>query len=376
MTAQTTVKPAAAAPKAPVVPGREEVLKAFAREAMGEPETAAPPATAEAENAADALSQSGQEVTENAEAATETPEEKAAREAAEAAEPEDTENHLEDDLREALPEEVQQAVNRRIGKEVAKTKTEREQREAAEAKVTELEQQIATAPQTSRPANLGPLGAVHSLADLGVKKGEAEEAVIQAEDLLTQLEDDPAGVEQVLRATKIENWPKDENGEPDYSSAQMRKFLRTARTNADRQLRLDIPKREEFLKKADVAANQAVELMPELKEATSPRRKLFGQVLREHPEIQRYDNWPLRVVAGVKAMEWMHEQVAAKTAKTAPAKPRREVPVQIPAPRAQPARTTANAPKAEDANAVADKVLSGDKSARLDVIKGFVPKMR
>lgn len=364
-TAQTTEDGTEAAPK---VPGRSEVLAAFAREAMGEPEPAAPDAPAAGVNADEALSQTA------AAAATdgETPEEKAAREAAEAeANAEGDENHLEEELRQGLPPETQEKINRRIGKEVAKTKAEREQREAAEARAAELEARMAETP-AAKVQSPEQLGHIHDAGKLNAEKVRAESALEQSEDLLVTLEDSPEDVASALRAAKIEL--KDENGEDDYSAGRMRKFLRGVRQQADRTLRTAIPKREEFLKVAENNAKAAVQLMPELNEAKSERRKLFNQVLRENPEVMKTADWPLKAVAAVVGMEWLKAQADAKTKAANGAQPKkRELPVSIPTPRAQAPRV--EPPKTEklNAGAIADAMLSGDRSARLKILTGMVP---
>jgi hypothetical protein len=364
-TAQTTEEVSGAAK---IVPNRSAVLSAFAKEAMGEAEPAAPDAGAAGNNADEALSQQNAE----AEAGAETAEEKAAREAAEAeaAAGEQVENHLEDDLRQELPEAVQDKINRRIGKEVAKTKAEREAREALEARAAELEAQLAAAPKgETRAGTTVPLGDVHDAGKLAGKKVEAEQALEQSEDLLSVLDDDPASVEEALRAAKVDL--KDADGEDDYTPARMRRWLRAVQQNANRMLRTHIPNRETFLKTAETAAQRAVEFMPELKDTKSERGKLFQQVLREHPEIQARPDWPLRVMAGVKALEWLAEQIKARTT-PAPKTPR-EKPVSIPAPKAQPPRVVTKPTDTVDANAMTDAVLSGDKSARLKFLTGLVP---
>lgn len=355
-TAPTTVKADAPA----VVPGREEVLKHFAREASGippeEPET--PAAEPESETA---LSQP------ESETAPETPAEPAAEEA--------VENHLQDDaeLSEALPPEVQEKINRRIGKEVAKTKSEREARESAEARLAEAEARLADRPETPAIKRDAALGHVLDDNALQAEKRKAEDALDQADELLGQIEDDPASVEQALRAAKIEL--KNEQGEEDYSAGRMKKFLRTARTNADRTLRRSVPERAEFLKEAKAAADKAVELMPELKDAKSDRMKMFRQILKEAPDLQKSPRWPLLALQGVLGAERLQEILDKKSKPAAPAvKPKRELPTVIPAPRAQAPAAPKPKAAAVDIKAAADRILSGDRSTRLELIKGFVPR--
>jgi hypothetical protein len=343
--------------EAPVIPGRDEVLKDFARDILGEPETAAPSAEAETENADEALTQTEAEAKADGETETETGAE---------------ENHLEDDLRQDLPEDVQEKINRRIGKEVAKTKLEREAREQLEAKLAEAETKLAERVQSPKANVPSPLSDIHDPAKLEAEKLKAEAAMEQAEDLMDQLRTNPSAVEAMLREAKVEL--KDETGEADFSPERMEAFLRTVRKNADRSLRRSIPEREKFLKAADQAASQAVEFMPELKDPKTAQAKLFRQALQDLPEIQKHPQWPLMAVIGVLGRQKLDELIAAK--KKLPAAPaKRELPVKIPTPRAQPASVPRTKPAPVDANAMAEALLNGNKSrTRMDYIKTFVPK--
>lgn len=342
---------------APVIPGREDVLKQFAREIMGTPETAAPPAEAEAENAAEALSQTESETEAEPETTeTETP-------------ADDSEDDHGD-----LPPEVQEKINKRIGKEVAKSKAALEAKEEAEAKLAEAQAKLAEfeSGQIASPKSKVQLADIHDKVKLAAEKQRAEQAVEDAEELLLTLEDDPNSVEQALRTMKVEL--KDEDGDEDFSEARMKKFLRTAKMNAERTLRKAIPEREQFLDKANQFATQAMDFMPELIDPKSERAKLFQQIFRENPELRQQPEWALKGVIGVLGMERLNEMVAAKQKAKAPAK-KPEKPVTIPAPRTAAPAVTAK-PKATetDVNATAEKILNGDKSARLNYIKSLVPK--
>lgn len=363
-TALTTVD-GGESPKALVIPERDEVLKHFAREASGLPpdEVAAPPdETPEVTAETDALSQSADTA---AEVVAEPP--------AETAE----ENHLDEDLSAALAADVQEKINRRIGKEVAKTKAEREAREAVEARVTDLEAKLAERSQEPevRIQNDVPLGHIHDPAKLDAERVKAEQAMEQAEDLLLTLEDTPADVEQALRAAKIAL--TNEHGEPDFSEARMKKFLRTVKMNADRSLRTAIPAREKFLGAANQFAKEAADFMPELKDNKSPRAKLFAQVVRGMPDLQRNPQWPIEAMVAVLGLERLDEMKATKAkgaAPVPPAKPRKELPVTIPTPKSQPTAPAKGRAQTVDANTTADKMLSGDRAARLNYIRTLLPK--
>jgi hypothetical protein len=353
-TASTTATETAT--ETPTIPGREEVLKHFAQVAMQE--AAVPPPNegkADIDTTDNALSQSTDETAGAGatEGAGETP-------ALLEPEPE-VENHLEGEQLELSPE-TQDRINRRIGKEVAKSK-------ALETEVADLRAKLAEKPAAT-PTGPVPLAEIHDPRKLAEEKTRAEEAFEQADSLLERIQDEPEAVEAALRAARIEL--KDADGNESYDELTMRKFLRSVRTNADKMVRKTIPARETFLASAEKHAAEAFEYMPELKDASSDRSKLFRQVIAETPGLQSRTDWPMRAALGVEVLEKFNARLARTLAPpTAPApKPKRELPVTIPAPRTQ----APAAPKVKDtfdASAMADDLLKGKKSTRLDYIKAL-----
>jgi hypothetical protein len=415
-TAETTVTKT----EAPVVPGREEVLKAFASdvlEASGRPpepakagETAGEKKPEAVAGKPDALSQSDQGKQAKAESkaepewsaeklawfaameAAKTPEEIAAaqaqqpefdeaelawlssQETAAAATPEGEADHLADDpeLKGKLDEATQASINKRIGKEVAKTKAAADKLAQLEADLAKAQEDLAAAAKVTAlpmPANAGPLADVDSPEKLAGVAQQAETALDQADDLLAQLEADPDAVAEVLKGAKVAL--KNADGQEEYSPATMGRFLRTVKANADRTLRREVPRRAQFLKSADAYAGEALTMLPELKDAKSERRKVFDSIIQAAPFLKQYPWWPRAVALQALGLEaWQKMQAAAKPAA---AKPKRPIPAKIPSPRAQPAQV-----RPAKANAVTDETmqaaLSGDKKARLKYIQTLVPK--
>jgi hypothetical protein len=300
---------------------------------------------------------------------------KAQNAAAEQPAGEAVEDHIKDDadLKGKLDAPTQERINKRIGKEVAKTKAAAEKAEQLAAENAELKQQLQARPTAAVPANAGPLADVHDTETLQARRHNAETALDQADDLLNRIEDSPADVEAVLREAKVVL--KAADGTDDYSPAAMKKYLTGIKRNADRILTRDIPKRLEFLKAADRASTEVFERLPELKDAKSELRKQFDMVVAETkksaPFVFQLPDWPKALALqtlGLAAWTKMAKGAAAPAVK-----PKRPIPVTIPAPRLQPGAV----PRAKP-NAVTDETataaLNGDRNARLKIISTLVPK--
>jgi hypothetical protein len=403
---------------AALIPGREEALKAFAAEVMTAggmpPETKVPdePAKtpAEGEKPADALSQSTEKALETPAAGAEpawsqdkldwfasmeaakTPEEIAAAQAkapeftaeevtwlqSQQAEPAPQgEDHLAEDaeLKGKLDAATQDRINKRIGKEVAKTKEAKEAAEQAQAKITELEAKLASKPAVSPDVpTAGPLSQVVDEAGLKKVITDANAALDQAEDLMTQLEMDPAGVEKLLRELKVEL--KAADGTEDYSPGKMGSFLKTIQANANRVLRREVPQRAEMLKQADAYAQEALTILPELKDPKSARKLAFNSVLENAPWLKQQPHWPRTAAIYALGLEAYQKLQGAKGKPAATAvKPKRAIPTVIPSPRGQPAVTaTRAAGRSQISDETATKALNGDRKSRLAFIQTLVPR--
>ena len=342
----TENKPAATATaektvnEAPVIPGRKEVLEHFAQEIEGayktpgekvaaatadgekqvlsqveadkkveetpEQKTAreATEATGLAERAKvtgltveeqkAAETQALTELTERATAAGKTVDEQfAIEEAAEAAaaggKTRSDEDHLADDadLKKGLTPETQEKINRRIGKEVAKTKLATEAKAALETQLAEAQRQLAERPRVEVPRSSVPLGHVNDAAGLKAEETKAREAVKQVRELKRSLRNDPAGVEQVLKEAKVNL--------AEFTPEAMTDYLERIEENANATLTEGIPARTEFLKGVGTFSSEAIQLMPALKDAKSPERAQFNQVLAKFPQLKDHPYWPMAV---------------------------------------------------------------------------------
>ena len=391
---------------APLIPGREEVLKQYATDVLGaqrppEPQAGDEKLEVEKPQAPEAgkpnaLSQTETKLTEpnwtDAQKAwfaqmdaAQTPEAIAAAQAqqpafsaeeikfleqqnaAAEAKPEATEDHLQEDaeLKGKLDAATQERINRRIGKEVAKTKEAKEQAEQMTAKVQELEDKLAATP-VSRPDGR-TLAHLTTPAQIQAAEKSAQDAMEQAEDLLAQIEDDPDAVAATLQAAKV--------GLPEFSPAAMKKFLTGVKRNADHTLRRELPQRVQFLNQVNASAKEALTILPELNDAKSERRKAFDQMVTNAGEIGRqFGQWPQAIALMVLGQETLAKQQAAAKAAATPAKAKRPIPVTIPL-----ARGAMPSVRPEPAKGVTDDTvsaaLSGDKKARLKYLQSLVPKM-
>jgi len=401
---------------APLIPGRQEVLKQFAGEVLAggmPPEAKAgdpnPPGIAEAGKTAVVLSQddqskgtedgkSGRSATEptwNAEqtawfaamdAAT-TEEAKAAltppafseaelawlenQELAgsETGAPED---HLADDaeLKGKLDAGTQERINKRIGKEVAKTKAALEQVEQLTAKAAELEAKLSQAPRGPDV----PTG-IYSMQDLQTAEASAREAFDQASDLLGQIETDPEAVEAALRAAKFTL--KGQDGTEDFSPAAMRRFLGNIRNNADRKLRKELPKAVGFLKQVDASAGEAFKAVPELRDPRSPKRAEFDAVVKQWPAVKQFPNWPYALAMMLESQAALKARSSGNSGRSATAatKAKRPIPTMIPSPRGVAPVAPRPRPAASAASEdLGERALGGDKKARLQYIQSLMPK--
>ena len=406
--AETVVTPTTTTDNGAVTPTREEALKTLGAEvladfhgaevktegdepaamategektvALSQPETGSEPAWLPEQlawfNAMEQAKSPEEAAAAQAQQPVFTPEQQAWLQSQAAGQPESepkADDHLKDDaeLKGKLDEATQERINKRIGKEVAKTKAAHEAAEALKAELETLKQQQAAKPVPG-PQPRGMLDEVQDASQLQQVARQAEQALDLADDLLSRLEDEPDAVETVLRQSQIKL--TGQNGEEDFSPTAMKKYLKEVKRNADTTLRRGIPQRQEFLKHADAYANEVLDMVPEIKDAKSERRKLFDQVIQQAPWLKQQPSWPRMAAVYVLGLEAYQKQQQARQQPAKPAvKPRRPVPVMIPAPRG-----TAPAAPRVPANAVTDdtvnSALAGDRKARMKLIQSLVPK--
>lgn len=206
----------------------------------------------------------------------------------------------------SLDPKAQAAVNRRIGKEVAKTKREIEARVAAETKAAELEARLAEMQGAEKevvvsvPANV-PLPEITTIDQLNTYRENLSNDIVEAEMLL-HMDIPPEGID-----TK---WGR-----------MTKPALISALTQAKKDERVAIPARERFLNTRSQATQTANEKFPFLKDPTSDGYKMAKQALRENPVLRTYPNADYLVGMIVKGQLAMKAEESGAVAR-APAKPK------------------------------------------------------
>lgn len=183
---------------------------------------------------------------------------------------------------EAQKSAIQEKVNKRIGKEVAKTKEAQEkiaQYEAQLAQLTQQIEQIKAAPPTVDPVGEVPLADLNDIQSLISKQQEAKQALSFAEERL----EDGVPEEGVEIEGKV------------YTRAD---FL-TIKRNARRVLDDQIPKRHQFLQAKEAASKQAAQLFPWWSNKESEEHKIVQAQLQSAPWAKKLPN--IDVIIGLIA---------------------------------------------------------------------------
>ena len=202
-----------------------------------------------------------------------------------------------------LDPKLQEILDKRIGKEVAK-------REKLKAQIAELETKLASQPTEVEkevpvpvPANV-PLAEITSMEQLSAYKENLATDIIEAEGLMWS--DFPSdGLD-----TK---WGK-------VTKPQLSAML----TEAKKIERTQIPAREKFLATRTQATQTAQEKFPFLKDPTHPGYQMAKQALNDNPVLRNYPNRDYLVgmlVRGQLAMQ-AEEAAAKEPAKGTKPKPR------------------------------------------------------
>lgn len=219
--------------------------------------------------------------------------------------------------------EQQEIFNKRLGKEVAKTKAIDAQLEATKARLAELEAKLnAAPPEPAVPAPVVVLGGQpltehNDFASLQKLHQSAKEAVRFVEETLdnpkawkTQTVADPdTGEETTVKFTTI--------GKENYTEADLKASARRAKVTLEDQ----IPARAQFLTARAQAQELAFKEFPFLKDKNSPEYQMV-QAARRDPGnaaimAQPNADWIIGVqIEGMKAIE---ARKAAAAAKAAPA---------------------------------------------------------
>lgn len=208
-----------------------------------------------------------------------------------------------DSPHEQLTPEAKAILEKRIGKEVAKTKAIKEQ---YEAKIRELEAKAnpeqkpapEPAPIVVQPTAENPLANINDVETLRKEFTSAQEIKRWAEDVL----DSDAAEFQA--------------GDKVFTRREVKDILR----NSTRVLQEHIPARHAFLNVREAATKEALSVFPFLADKSSPEYQLAQQVRREVPFIATLPNADYiagALVRGLRAIE-ADKQAAAKSTKPAP----------------------------------------------------------
>jgi hypothetical protein len=252
--------------------------------------------------------------------------------------------------------EVQERINKRIGKAVAKAKEAEERAQAAQRERDELEARLrdveAKTERAPRNANEA-LAHVEDGRALEAEAVKAQDAFDEADKYLLRLGRRPELVARELKAAGIKLTNPD-TGEEDYSEERMENFLFSVKSNAQRLLRSEIPKRQQWLVEQARHGQTVVERFPEFKDPASELHKTALRLVTERPELKRRSDWPV-LVAKLALGEQAYGGKAKEKTTAAPA----QVPPRIPAaPRPAPAARKGPAPVDYD------KIAAGDRTER------------
>lgn len=177
--------------------------------------------------------------------------------------------------------EQQELFNKRIGKEVAKTKAvEAKLKADYEAKIAELQGRVVETPQRPAPVVVNPnvpLSEVQDLQSLGTLQQTAKEAIRYVEDVLEDPSQwrsitvpDPSGGEQQVKVHQI--------GDKVYTETDLKKQMRKAKVTLEDH----IPARQAFLQTQATAQSEATKAFPFLSDKTTPEYQMV-QAAKRNP---------------------------------------------------------------------------------------------
>jgi hypothetical protein len=181
----------------------------------------------------------------------------------------------------------------------------------------ELKRQLAEKVQAT-PVN-GPLDNVSDPAKLAEAEATAQSGLEQADDLISQLRDDPEGVEQVLRKFLGESADR-----MDLSVNGMRQILRNAKEGFRNTLKA-VPQRKAYLDARAKAEPIAKAYHKWLAEPDDERTVLFNRMASQMPVLKANPAWDYWLGCAVQ----MHTQILAAQKKADAAKGKTGSPVKL-----------------------------------------------
>lgn len=193
--------------------------------------------------------------------------------AEETAEAESTEDDSKEEVLshdKGLSPELQEKLDKRIGKEVAKRKALEEQMAAIKSEFEALKASKEEEVQLPPPAPVvtlpdGPLASINDIDGLRSEHQTAKEIMRLVEDAL-----DSEGVE---------------NGFIFDGQTYTKQQLKQIRRNAERTINDYIPQRAQFLQQRDAYTQKAAETFPWAKDKTSKEYKQAVQLMRQDPRL-------------------------------------------------------------------------------------------
>ena len=231
---------------------------------------------------------------------------------------------------EASPDDEPEWIQRRIDRFTRKLRLAEEERDELDKEVNSLRARLEEQPATVQQDG-NPVATIKSQRDLNEIANLAEKRLQFAEDMEDALLDQPDRVEQILRDQGVSL--TDNEGDEDFSSARMTRFIRQVRRDSTNKLNRWIPQRQAELGQAKEFNAQAEKLYPWLKNEDSKEMQIFQQVLNQTPQAQYAPNHKLELARYVRG--YMMELADQGKAKITPKKvsPEPGKPKSAPAPK-------------------------------------------
>ena len=221
-------------------------------------------------------------------------------------------------------------LQRRIDRFTRKLRLAEEERDELEKEVTQLRSQVDQVPAAVQQ-NGNPVAHIKNESELNKVAELAERRLRFAEDMEDALLDNPERVEKVLRQQGVEL--ADDDGDEDFSSARMTRFIRQIRRDSTTKLNRWVPARQAELSQAKEFNAQAEKLYPWLKNEDSKEMQIFQQVLAASPQAAYAPNHKLELARYVRG--YMAELNGQTKSKVTPKKvsPEPGTPKAAPAPK-------------------------------------------
>ena len=222
-------------------------------------------------------------------------------------------------------------LQRRIDRFTRKLRLAEEERDELEHEVQSLKSQVEQVPAAVQQ-NGNPVAHIRNERELNDIASLAERRLEFAEEMEDRLLDNPEAVEKILRQQGVEL--TDNDGDEDFGSARMTRFIRQIRRDSTNKLNRWVPARQTELRQAKEFNAQAEKLYPWLKpgKEDSKEMQLFQQVLAASPQAAYAPNHKLELARYVRGyMAELGDQTKKVTPKKVAPEPGK--PTSAPAPK-------------------------------------------